>query len=76
MLSRAKRNDRISKEEKEKEKKAEQDRVIDELKREVNILRNELDMAYDLQDKADKNATLLEKLFDNNIIDEEGNLKI
>ena len=33
-------------------------------------------MAYDLQDKADKNATLLEKLFDNNIIDEEGNLKI
>ena len=37
--------------------------------------RCELDVAYDLQQEADKNANLLEKLYANDVIDEEGNLK-
>ena len=46
------------------------------LQREVNLLKAELDLAYDIQDKADKNSILLEKLFENNVIDKDGNLKI
>ena len=55
--------------------KEEKEKAIENLKREVYLLKAELDVAYDLQDKADKNAELLEKLFTDNIIDEEGNVK-
>ena len=55
--------------------KGEKEKAIENLKREVDLLKAELDVAYDLQDKADKNAELLEKLFTDNIIDEEVNVK-
>ena len=75
MLNRAKRFEKKNKEEEEEKKRAEKERTIGKLQREVELLKNELDLAYDLQDKADKNAMLLEKLFENDVIDEEGNLK-
>ena len=76
MLNRAKRFERESKEIQENKRMVEKDELIDKLQREVNLLKAELDLAYDIQDKADKNARLLEKLFENNVIDEDGNLKI
>ena len=76
MLNKAKRFERESKEIQENKRRAEKDELIDKLQREVNLLKAELDLAYDIQDKADKNARLLEKLFENNVIDEDGNLKI
>ena len=76
MLNRAKRFERESKEIQENKRRVEKDELIDKLQREVNLLKAELDLAYDIQDKADKNARLLEKLFENNVIDEDGNLKI
>ena len=39
------------------------------------MFKDELDLAYGLQSKADKNTMLLEKLFENEVIDMEGNLK-
>ena len=39
------------------------------------MLKDKLDLAYDLHSKADKNAMLLEKLFESEVIDEEENLK-
>ena len=53
----------------------EKEELIDKLQREVNLLRSELDLAYDIQQEADKNAILLEKLYANDAIDEEGNPK-
>ena len=76
MLNRVKRFERESKEIQENKRRVEKDELIDNLQREVNLLKAELDLAKDIQDKADKNARLLEKLFENNVIDEEGNLKI
>ena len=75
MLNRTRRLEKKIKEEQEEKEKAEREEAIDRLKREVSLLKNELDLAYDIQEKADNNAKLLEKLFENNIIDEEGNLK-
>ena len=75
MLNRTRRLEKKIKEEQEEKEKAEREEAIDRLKREVSLLKNELDLAYDIQEKADNNAILLEKLFENNIIDEEGNLK-
>ena len=75
MLNREKRSERINRAEQEEEKLSEKEIMIEQLKREVNNLKNELDLAYDLQEKADQNAAVLEKLFESNIIDEEGNLK-
>ena len=51
------------------------DEIIGKLQREVSLLRTELDLAFDLQQEADKNAFLLEKLLDDDVIDEEGNPK-
>ena len=76
MLNRAKRFERESKEIQENKRRVEKDELIDKLQREVNFLKAELDLAYDIQFKADKNAILLEKLFENNVINEDGNLKI
>ena len=42
---------------------------------EVNHLKNDLDLAYELQNEADKNAEILEKLYQKNIIDYDGNLQ-
>ena len=75
MLNRTRRLEKKIKEEQEEKEKAEREEAIDRLKREVSLLKNELDLAYDIQEKADNNAILLEKLLENNIIDEEGNLK-
>ena len=75
MLNRTRRLEKKIKEEQEEKEKAEREEAIDRLKREVSLLKNELDLASDIQEKADNNAILLEKLFENNIIDEEGNLK-
>ena len=54
---------------------AEKEEIIGKLQREVSLLRTELDLAFDLQQEADKNALLLVKLFDDDVIDEEGNPK-
>ena len=75
MLNRTKKFEKIRKEELDEIEKGEKEKAIKNLKREVDLLKAELDVAYDLQDKADKNAELLEKLFTDNIIDEEGNVK-
>ena len=75
MLNRTKRFEKRRKEELDEMEKGEKEKAIENLKREVDLLKAELDVAYDLQDKADKNAELLEKLFTDNIIDEEGNVK-
>ena len=74
MLNRAKRNDRIIREKEEEKRNSDKDRLIEELKREVNHLKNDLDLAYELQNEADKNAEILEKLYQKNIIDYDGNL--
>ena len=60
--------------EEEKHKK-EKEQTIDALKREVDLLKSELDFAYDLQKEADKNAMLLERLFEDDVIDADGKLK-
>ena len=75
MLNRTKKFEKRRKEELDEMEKGEKVKAIENLKREVDLLKAELDVAYDLQDKADKNAELLEKLFTDNIIDEEGNVK-
>ena len=75
MLNRTKKFEKRRKEELDEIEKGEKEKAIENLKREVDLLKAELDVAYDLQDKADKNAELLEKLFTDNIIDEEGNVK-
>ena len=75
MLNRAKRNDRIIREKEEEKRNSDKDRLIEELKREVNHLKNDLDLAYELQNEADKNAEILEKLYQKNIIDYDGNLQ-
>ena len=74
MLNREKRSERINRAEQEEEKLYEKEIMIEQQKREVNNLKNELDLVYDLQEKADQNAAVLEKLFESNIIYEEGNL--
>ena len=56
-------------------KRGEKEQAIDKLKREVDLLKAELDLVYDLRGKVDKNAVLLERLFKNNVIGKEGNLK-
>ena len=75
MLNRTKRFEKRRKEELYEMEKEKKEKAIENLKREVDLLKAELDVAYDLQDKADKNAELFEKLFTDNIIDEEGNVK-
>ena len=75
MLNRAKRNDRIIREKEEEKRNSDKDRLIEELKREVNHLKNDLDLAYELQNEADKNAEILEKLYQKNIIDYDSNLQ-
>ena len=75
MLNRSKRIERENKETQDKRLMTEKEELIDKLQREVNLLRSELDLAYDIQQEADKNAILLEKLYANDVIDEEGNLK-
>ena len=54
MLNRAKRFERESKEIQENKGRVEKDELIDKLQREVNLLKAELELAYDIQDKADK----------------------
>ena len=75
MLNKAKRNDRIIREKEEKKRNSDKDRLTEELKREVNHLKNDLDLVYELQNEADKNAEILEKLYQKNIIDYDGNLQ-
>ena len=75
MLNRSKRIERGNKEEQEEKKRKEKDELIDRLQRELNNLQAELDLAYDLNDKADKQAQLLGKLYEDDVIDEDGNLK-
>ena len=74
MLNRVKRFEREEKERQEETKSKEKEEQIDRLQREVNLLKAELDNTYDPQEKANKNASLLGKLFNNNVIDEDGNL--
>ena len=73
MLNRAKRTERETKEKELEKIVAEKDDMIEKLQREVNLLQNELDLAHHIQDEADKNARLLEQLYEKDLIDEEGN---
>ena len=75
MLNRAKRTERETKEKELEKIAAEKDDMIEKLQREVNLLQNELDLAHHIQDEADKNARLLEQLYEKDLIDEEGNPK-
>ena len=75
MLNRAKRTERETKEKELEKIAAEKDDMIEKLQKEVNLLQNELDLAYHIQDEADKNARLLEQLYEKDLIDEEGNPK-
>ena len=73
MLNRTRRIQRKSKEEEQEKSITEKEELIEKLQREVSLLKNELDLAYTIQDDADKNAKLLERLYATNYIDEEGN---
>ena len=73
MLNRTRRIQREIKEEKQEKSIAEKEELIEKLHREVSLLKNELDLAYTIQDDADKNAKLLERLYVSNYIDEEEN---
>ena len=69
MLNRSKRVEKENKETQERKMMAEKEEIIGKVQREVSLLRTELDLAFDLQQEADKNALLLEKLFDDDVID-------
>ena len=73
MLNSTRRIQRESKEEEQEKSIAEKEELIEKLQREVSLLKNELDLAYTIQDDVDKNAKLLERLYASNYIDEEGN---
>ena len=73
MLNRTKRIQREYKEQEQAKSTAMKEELIEKLQREVNLLKNELDLAYSIQDEADKNAKLLEQLYKSKYIDEEGN---
>ena len=76
MLNRTKWIERKTKEIKLEKIAAEKEELIEKLQREVDMLKNELDLTHHLQDEADKNAMLLSKLYEKDFIDEEGNPKI
>ena len=68
---------RYKKEEEIKEKdydKAEQLNAIKTLKQEFAHLKEELEVIYSKKDEVDKHANIRQKLFEQNIIDEESNL--
>ena len=72
MLNRTKR---IQKEKKEKEleRNTVENEELIKKQRKASMLKSKLKLAYDIKDKADKNAMLLGQLYNSNYIDEEGN---
>ena len=75
MLNRSRCHQREAAEEEEKGSVSELLSQIEELKREVNLLQKDLDEAQIIKLEADKNAELLHRLYQNDIIDENGELK-
>ena len=75
MLNRSRRHQREAAEEEEKGSQSELLSQIEELKREVNLLQKDLDEAQIIKLEADKNEELLHRLYQNDIIDENGELK-
>ena len=75
MLNRSRRYQREAAEEDKKNDKNELLSQIEDLKREVNLLQKDLDEAMVEKVEDDKNADLLHRLFQSDIIDENGNLK-
>ena len=75
MLNRSRRYQRKAAEEDKKNYKNELLSQIEDLKREVNLLQKDLDEVMVEKVEADKNADLLHRLFQSDIIDENGDLK-
>ena len=75
MLNRSRRYQREAAEEDKKNDKNELLSQIEDLKREVNLLQKDLDEAMVEKVETDKNADLLHRFFQSDIIDENGNLK-
>ena len=74
MLNRSRRNEREAKETDDKQREAEMIYKTKQLQEEVEILKKELEVALSEKEKADENADILHRLYNDNIIDENGNL--
>ena len=74
MLNRNKRYEREEKEMEEIKEKAEIAAQIKQLQDEVFSLKADLAMEQVAKEEADKHANMLSKLYENNIIDHDGNL--
>ena len=75
MVNRSRRHQREAAEEEEKISQSELLSQIEEQKREENLLQKDLDEAQIIKLEADKNTELLHRLYQNDIIDENGELK-
>ena len=75
MLNRSRCHQREAAEEKEKGSQSELLSQIEELKKEASLLQKDLDEAQIIKLEADKNAELLHRLYQNDITDENGELK-
>ena len=74
MLNRSRRNEREAKEADDKQREAEIIYKTKQLQEEVQILKKELELALSEKEKADENADILHRLYNDNIIDENVNL--
>ena len=74
MLNRTSRYKREEKEIQDRDEKAEQIRTINKLKEEVASLKDELLIQQEKEHEADKHAALLSRLYEEHIIDENGEL--
>ena len=74
VLNRSARHKREDEKREQDEEKDRQLGIIKRLKEEVTSLKTELDLFQLKSDEAEKHSTMLHRLFEQNIIDEHGNL--
>ena len=73
MLNSANRDKRITEEQKHKEKAENLEHQKEKLLKEIEILKRDLDYSNQLDRDAEKNKSILSKLYENWIIDDKGN---
>ena len=74
LLNRNKRFARLEKEATLAEERSKDKRKIDSLENEIAFLEEELKHQREHKNEADKNREILKRLYDDRVIDEEGNL--
>ena len=67
-----KRFERLGKELREKEEKEQNKILINQMRNEILSLKEDLEKAQEGKEEADRNRSMLHKLFENNVIDEDG----